>query len=112
MRQTSGRFLTAFRTLTGYMSFMKTMKLCPAASANAFFFASSTSPGSVPEWRTRQTSDASQKASPNLAPGTVDTMASCMSSTVLMKWDCPRMRFSWSGFSMATILMSMGASTT
>ena len=47
----------------------------------------------MPPERNRHCMDASQKATPNLAPGTVVTMASWMSSTVFTKWDCPRMRF-------------------
>jgi hypothetical protein len=49
--------------------------------AAAFFLASSTMPGSVPDQRTRHLPDASQKASPNLMPGTAPTSASWMSST-------------------------------
>src|SRR5262245_9853633 len=46
--------------------------------AAAFFFASSTIPGSVPDQRTRHLPDASQKASPNRMPGTAATSASWM----------------------------------
>ena len=48
----------------------KTMKVCPAPMAVAFFLASSIMAGSVPDQRTRHLPDASQKASPNLMPGT------------------------------------------
>ena len=51
----------------------------------AFFFASSIKPGSVPDQRTRRWPEAWQKASPNLMPGTAATSASWMSSTDLMK---------------------------
>ncbi len=63
----------------------KIIKLCPAPIASALFFASSTISGSVPEKRTRHIPDASQKAIPNLMPGTVETRASWISSTVLIK---------------------------
>ena len=64
---------------------MKTIKAWPADSAKAFLLASSTSSSSVPLARTRQAPEDSQKASPNLAPGTEVIIASWMSSTVLMK---------------------------
>jgi hypothetical protein len=44
--------------------------------ASAFLFASSVMAGSVPDHRTRHFPDASQKASPNLIPGTAATKAS------------------------------------
>src|SRR5512137_1971912 len=47
---------------------------------------------------------------PNFMCGAVVTMASWRSSTVLMKWAWPRMKFMSSGLSMGTTLMSMMAS--
>jgi hypothetical protein len=52
----------------------------------AFFLASSTISESVPDQRTRHLPEASQKANPNLIPGTAVIKASWISSTDLMKW--------------------------
>src|SRR5471032_388551 len=71
--------------------------------AVAFWHANSTNSASVPERRTRRLPDASQKAKPNLIPGTVPTIASCRSSTDLMKWLCPRMKFVASGLTIVTV---------
>src|ERR1017187_1336436 len=75
------------------------IKLCPAPMVRAFLLANSIMAGSVPVQRTRHLPDASQKASPNLMPGTAPTSASWMSSTDLMKWVWPRMKLIGSGFS-------------
>src|SRR5271166_3930775 len=80
------------------------MKLCPAPMASAFVFASSIMPGSVLDQRTRHLPDASQKARPNLMPGTAPTSASWMSSTDLMKCVWPRTKLVSSGFSTFTVL--------
>ena len=53
-------------------------------------------------------SEASQKASPNLAPGTALTMALWISSTVLMKCDMPRIIFRLPGFFIVTRENSIG----
>ena len=79
----------------------------PAPMAAAFFFASSIMAGSVPDQRTRHLPDASQKASPNLMPGTAPTSASWMSSTDLMKCVWPRMKLVSSGFSIFTVMSCM-----
>jgi hypothetical protein len=73
----------------------------------AFFWANASISGSVLEQRSRRLPEASQKARPNLIPGTALTMASCRSSTVLMKWDWPRMKLISSGFSIVTVLVSI-----
>src|SRR5271166_4261585 len=78
--------------------------------AVAFFFASSIKAASVPDQRTRHLPDASQKASPNLMPGTAPTIASWMSSTDLMKWVWPRTKLMSSGFSIFTVLSCMSNS--
>jgi len=52
------------------------MNVCPAAIVCAFFRASSIMAGSVPDQRTRHLPDASQKATPNLMPGTDATSVS------------------------------------
>ncbi len=83
------------------------MNAWPALRARAFFFASSIISSSVPDQRTSAFCEASQKATPNLMPGTALTRASWMSSTVLMKWECPRMMLTSSGFSMRTTFSSM-----
>src|SRR6266545_1474205 len=75
--------------------------------AAAFFLASSVMAGSVPDQRTRHLPEASQKASPNLMPGTAATRASWMSSTDLMKCVWPRMKLVSSGLSLFTILSCM-----
>src|SRR5271166_3970271 len=75
--------------------------------AVAFFLASSITAGLVPDQRTRHLSDASQKANPNLMPGTAPTSASWMSSTDLMKCVWPRMKLVSSGFSIFTVLSCM-----
>src|SRR5690242_7239931 len=62
---------------------------------------------SFPVNRTSAGPEASQKAMPNFMAGLVATIASWRSSTVLIKCDCPRMKFISSGFSMGTLLMSM-----
>src|SRR5271165_5499323 len=80
------------------------MKEWPAPMAAAFVFAISIMAGSVPDQRTRHLPDASQKASPNLIPGTAPTSASWMSSTDLMKCVWPRMKLVSSGFSIFTVL--------
>ena len=49
------------------------MKEWPAARALAFFLAGSVMAGSVPDQRTRHLPEASQKARPNLMPGTAAT---------------------------------------
>src|SRR5579872_1191046 len=77
--------------------------------AAAFFFANSVMAASVPDQRTRHLPDASQKASPNLTPGTAPTRASWMSSTDLMKWVWPRMKLVSSGFSIFTVMSCMVA---
>src|SRR5215471_13834444 len=73
----------------------------------AFFLASSVMASSVPDQRTRHLPDASQKASPNLMPGTAPTSASWMSSTDLMKCVCPRTKLVSSGFSICTVMSCM-----
>src|SRR5579883_41197 len=83
------------------------MNECPAPRAVAFFFASSVMAGSVPDQRTRHFPDASQKASPNLMPGTAPTSASWMSSTDLMKCVWPRMKLVSSGLSILTVMSCM-----
>src|SRR6516165_7705574 len=83
------------------------MKLCPAPMAAAFFFASSVMAGSVPDQRTRHLPDASQKARPNLMPGTAATSASWMSSTDLIKCVWPRTKLASSGFSIFTVMSCM-----
>src|SRR5437764_7049687 len=80
------------------------MKECPEATAWAFLRASSSIASSVPDQRTRHLPDASQKASPNLMPGTAVTSASWMSSTDLMKCVWPRTKLVSSGFSTFTAL--------
>src|SRR6266446_969340 len=82
-------------------------KLCPAASASAFLVARAIMASSLPLQRTRHAPDASQKASPNLIPGTALTRASCRSSTDLMKCDWPRMTLMVSGLSIVTVVSSM-----
>ena len=84
------------------------MKKCPAATFRAFFLAISMSSSSVPVSRTSRGPEDSQKAKPNLIPGTAVTSASCTSSTVLMKWDMPSTTFMSSGFSICTTLISIG----
>ena len=66
--------------------------------------------GVRPVERTRATPEDSQKARPNFALGTAVTTASWMSSTVLIKWLCPRMKFNSSGFSICTSLSWKGMS--
>jgi hypothetical protein len=83
------------------------MKECPAPMAMALFRASSVMAGSVPDQRTRHLPDASQKASPNLIPGTAPTSALWMSSTDLMKCVWPRMKLVSSGFSIFTVMSCM-----
>src|SRR4029453_15073091 len=63
----------------------------------------------VPDHRTRHLPEASQNATPNLIAGTAVTSASWMSSTVLMKWDCPRMKFVVSGLSILTVVSCIRA---
>jgi hypothetical protein len=106
MRQTSGTVFTAFSTLIGNPSRRNTMNECPAPIACAFRCASAIRSSSLPAQRTRQGPDASQKANPNCRPGTEPTSTSYRSSTVLMKCECPRMKFRSSGFSIRTVLMS------
>src|SRR5581483_2298011 len=86
------------------------MKEWPAPMVPAFFLANSVIAGSVPDQRTRHLPDASQKASPNLMPGTAATSASWMSSTDLMKWVWPRTKLVSSGFSIFTVLSCMAFS--
>src|SRR5512137_382231 len=83
------------------------MKLCPAPMARAFSLAKSIMAESVPVQRTRHLPEASQKARPNLMPGTAPTRASWMSSTDLMKWVWPRMKLVSSGFSILTVISCM-----
>src|SRR5579864_4487321 len=83
------------------------MKEWPAPRAKAFFLASSVMAGSVPDQRTRHLPEASQKARPNLMPGTAPTSASWMSSTDLMKCVWPRMKLVSSGFSIFTVTSCM-----
>ena len=52
---------------------------------------------SLPSTRMRQSPEASEKARPNLMPGTVPTRISYRSSTVLMKWLWPKIRLAPSG---------------
>ena len=87
------------------------MKLCPAASASAFFSASAINAASVPELRTRHLPDASQNARPNLIPGAAPTRASWMSSTDLMKWVWPRMKLVASGLSIRTVVSCIALSS-
>src|SRR5271165_3680660 len=86
------------------------MKEWPAARAAAFFLVNSVMVGSVPDQRTRHLPDASQKASPNLMPGTAATSASWISSTDLMKCVWPRMKLVSSGFSIFTVMSCMSIS--
>src|ERR1700741_2489996 len=82
-------------------------KLCPAATASAFVVARAIIASSFPLQRTRHAPDASQKASPNLMPGTVLTRASCRSSTDLMKCDWPGIKLIVWGFAIVTVVSSM-----
>jgi len=64
----------------------------------------------LPTYRTSAGPDDSQKPTPNFIPGWVETIASYKSSTVLIKFDCPRMKFISAGFSIATVFRSMTGS--
>ncbi|MDT4860457.1 hypothetical protein FQZ97_950230 [compost metagenome] len=83
------------------------MKEWPAPMAWAFLCASSIIALSVPDQRTRHFPDASQKARPNLMPGTAPTRASWMSSTVLMKCVWPRMKLVSSGLLILMVVSSI-----
>src|SRR5450759_3836356 len=110
MPATSGTSLMAFNTLIGKASRRNRMKEWPAPSANALRSARALRSASVPVERTSAAPDDSQKARPNLAPGTLVTIVSWISSTVLMKWLCPKMKFSSSGFSIWISFSSNGMS--
>src|SRR6476619_1460224 len=88
--------------LTGNPSRKKMTKQCPAAMASALRVASSTSSGSLPVRRTNRGPEASQKASPNRSDELVPAIASCRSSTVLMKCACPITTLKSSGLSPGT----------
>src|SRR5215469_14782097 len=110
IEHTSGTSLIRPSTLIGYPSFMTTTNTCPAARADAFRTAIAFSPSSLPSARVRHGPDASLNATPNFICGTVFTIASYTSSTVLMKCVCPSMRLPPSGTSSGTSFSSMGLS--
>ncbi|CFS30509.1 Uncharacterised protein [Mycobacterium tuberculosis] len=86
----------------GNPSRKKITKLCPAAMASAVRVASSTKSPSLPVCRTNRGPEASQKASPNRSDGLTPTMASCRSSTALMKCAWPITTLTSSGLSTDT----------
>src|SRR3990170_6314452 len=104
---TSGTSRIARRRLIGNAFRTSTMNAWPAPIRRAFRIASSRKPGSVPSPRTRQGPDASQNPRPNWTPGTLFAIASYRSSGVLMKWACPTITFTGSGFWISTSWISM-----
>ena len=82
-------------------------KLCPEAAALAQPTASATRAASLPSVLMRRGGEASLKARPHFAPGTEEAMISEMSSTVLMKWDCPTMMLQPSLQARRTVSMVM-----
>src|SRR3990172_8211151 len=107
IEHTSGQALIAFNTFTGNASLIIITNVWPAAILRAFFIATSFRNWSFPSCLMRHGPDASQKAMPNLIPGTALTMTSYKSSAVLIKWVWPMIILAPSGISKVTVLISI-----
>ena len=107
MVHTSGTALIRPVRLMGNPSRSAMTNMCPAPTAWALRAAIVCKAWSLPSTRIKHGPDASLKAIPNFMPGTVLTIASYRSSTVLMKWLCPKMRLPFSGISSRIALRSM-----
>src|SRR5579872_2086568 len=86
---------------------MAITKVWPAAMAWALRVAFDFRSASFPSTRVKHAPEASLNAMPNFICGTVLTMASYRSSTVLMKWLWPTMMFPFSGISNRTDFSSI-----